>query len=86
MAEAAALVDGTRLRIPLLVAEDWIHGHSFWSGATIFPTQLGMAADLIRTCSGSGGARVTAVEVSATGIHWTSHRCCASPATCGGAG
>ncbi|MGY4642411.1 exo-beta-d-1,3/1,6-glucosidase [Cellulomonas sp. URHB0016] len=60
----------TRLRIPLLVAEDCIHGHSFWEGATIFPTQLGMAASwdagLVERV-----ARATAVEVAATGIHWT---------------
>lgn len=60
----------TRLQIPLLVGEDCIHGHSFWEGATIFPTQLGMAgswdADLVEKV-----ARATAVEVAATGIHWT---------------
>jgi beta-glucosidase len=60
----------TRLRIPLLVAEDCIHGHAFWEGATVFPTQLGLAAswdpDLAERV-----ARVTAVEVSATGLHWT---------------
>lgn len=60
----------TRLRIPLLVGEDCIHGHSFWEGATIFPTQLGMAGswdpDLVEQV-----ARATAVEVSATGVHWT---------------
>ena len=60
----------TRLGIPLLTADDCIHGHSFWPGATIFPTQLGMActwdADLVERA-----ARVTALEVSATGIHWT---------------
>ncbi len=60
----------TRLRIPLLVAEDCIHGHSFWPGATIYPTQLGMAAtwnaELVEQV-----ARATAVEVAATGIHWT---------------
>ncbi|MFI2753894.1 glycoside hydrolase family 3 N-terminal domain-containing protein [Cellulomonas sp. P22] len=68
--EAAALTEQTRLRIPLLVADDCIHGHSFWEGATIFPTQLGMAAtwdpDLVEQV-----ARATAVEVAATGIHWT---------------
>jgi beta-glucosidase len=68
--EAAALTEQTRLRIPLLVAEDCIHGHSFWVGATIFPTQLGMAAtwdpELVEKV-----ARATAVEVAATGIHWT---------------
>ncbi|MBW9093281.1 glycoside hydrolase family 3 C-terminal domain-containing protein [Microbacterium jejuense] len=60
----------TRLQIPLLVGEDCIHGHSFWEGATIFPTQLGMAgswdAGLVERA-----ARATAVEVAATGIHWT---------------
>ncbi|GAB4085809.1 glycoside hydrolase family 3 N-terminal domain-containing protein [Myceligenerans cantabricum] len=67
---AHELTDRTRLRIPLLVAEDCIHGHSFFEGATIFPTQLGMAASwdpgLVERM-----ARATAVEVSATGIHWT---------------
>ncbi|RZI94681.1 MAG: beta-glucosidase, partial [Microbacterium sp.] len=67
---AAELTRSTRLQIPLLVAEDCIHGHSFWDGATIFPTQLGLAAswdaDLLERV-----ARVTAVEVAATGIHWT---------------
>jgi len=68
--QAADLTARTRLRIPLLVAEDCIHGHSFWEGATIFPTQLGMAAtwdtDLVEQV-----ARATAAEVAATGIHWT---------------
>ena len=68
--EAAALTERTRLRIPLLVAEDCIHGHSFWKGATIYPTQLGMAAtwnpELVERV-----ARATAVEVAATGVHWT---------------
>ncbi|WP_437290447.1 glycoside hydrolase family 3 N-terminal domain-containing protein [Sorangium sp. So ce406] len=61
---------GTRLGIPVLMADDGIHGHSFWAGATIFPTQLGMA------CSWDPGlleqvARVTAVEMRATGLKWT---------------
>lgn len=68
--EAAELTGRTRLRIPLLVAEDCIHGHSFWEGATIYPTQLGMAAtwdpELVERI-----ARATAVEVAATGVHWT---------------
>ncbi|WP_405811758.1 glycoside hydrolase family 3 C-terminal domain-containing protein [Streptomyces sp. NBC_01520] len=68
--EAAAVTGETRLRIPLLVAEDCIHGHSFWEGATIYPTQLGMAAtwdpELLERI-----ARATAVEVAATGVHWT---------------
>ncbi|WP_314096380.1 glycoside hydrolase family 3 N-terminal domain-containing protein [Microbacterium foliorum] len=68
--QANELTSQTRLRIPLLVGEDCIHGHSFWPGATIYPTQLGMAAtwdaDLVEQV-----ARATAVEVAATGVHWT---------------
>ncbi|WP_309128823.1 glycoside hydrolase family 3 N-terminal domain-containing protein [Microbacterium sp.] len=67
---ASELTAQTRLRIPLLVGEDCIHGHSFWPGATIYPTQLAMAASwdphLLKRV-----ARATAVEVAATGIHWT---------------
>lgn len=67
---AHELTERTRLRIPLLIGEDCIHGHSFWEGATIFPTQLGMAASwdpgLLERV-----ARATAVEVAATGVHWT---------------
>jgi len=70
MLVAIDLAARTRLGIPLLTADDCIHGHSFWPGATIFPTQLGMACswdvDLIERA-----ARATAVEVAATGIHWT---------------
>ncbi|MFI1035493.1 glycoside hydrolase family 3 N-terminal domain-containing protein [Streptomyces sp. NPDC020951] len=67
---ARELVMRTRLQIPLLMAEDCIHGHSFWPGATIFPTQLAMACSWDRELVGRA-ARATAVEVSATGVHWT---------------
>ncbi|MES6118822.1 glycoside hydrolase family 3 N-terminal domain-containing protein, partial [Cutibacterium acnes] len=40
LAKAHDLVATTRLRIPLLIGEDCIHGHSFFRGATIYPTQL----------------------------------------------
>ncbi|MFD9442355.1 glycoside hydrolase family 3 N-terminal domain-containing protein [Streptomyces sp. NPDC060006] len=70
MAQAMELAGRTRLGIPLLTAEDGIHGHSFWPGATIFPTQLAMActwdpALLHRV------ARAAATEIAATGIHGT---------------
>ena len=68
--QAHDLTARTRLRIPLLVAEDCIHGHSFFEGATIFPTQLGMAATWDPALL-ERAARATAVEVAATGIHWT---------------
>ncbi|WP_062388350.1 glycoside hydrolase family 3 N-terminal domain-containing protein [Demequina iriomotensis] len=67
---AHALNEESRLRIPLLVGEDCIHGHSFFEGAEIFPTQLGMAATFDPALL-ERVARATAVEVSSTGIHWT---------------
>ncbi|MBI3176180.1 MAG: glycoside hydrolase family 3 C-terminal domain-containing protein [Chloroflexi bacterium] len=68
--KAMQLAAQNRLGIPLLIGEDAIHGHSFWKGATIFPTQLALA------CSWNPAllervARVTATEVIPTGIHWT---------------
>ena len=60
----------SRLGIPLLVAEDCIHGHGFWKGATVFPTQLALACSWNPALLESV-ARATAREVVATGIHWT---------------
>lgn len=68
--EGYGFVQETRLRIPLLIGEDCIHGHSFWPGATIFPTQLGMAASFNPELLERYG-RATAIEVAATGTHWT---------------
>ena len=67
---AMDLAAKNRLGIPLLIGEDGIHGHSFWKGANIFPTQLAMAAswntDLLERVG-----RVTAEEMAPTGIHET---------------
>lgn len=68
--EAMELAAETRLGIPLLIGDDCIHGHSFWPGATIFPTQLTQACSWNETLI-EAAARVTAREVSGTGIHWT---------------
>lgn len=58
-------VEETRLGIPLLFGYDVIHGHR-----TIFPISLGEAAswdlDAIQR-----SARISAIEASAEGIHWT---------------
>ena len=67
---AMDLAAQNRLGIPLLVGEDAIHGHSFWPGATIFPTQLAMACSWNPALLEQVG-RVTAAEVVPTGIHWT---------------
>ncbi len=70
MVRAYELAATTRLGIPLLTGDDAIHGHSFWPGATIFPSQLGMACTWDPALV-ERAARATAVEVAATGIHWT---------------
>ncbi len=67
---AMDLAAQNRLGIPLLVGEDGIHGHSFWKGATIFPTQLALAASWNPELLEQVG-RVTAEEMVPTGIHWT---------------
>ena len=59
-----------RLGIPLIIGEDGIHGHSFWKGATIFPPQLALAGAWDSALLEQVG-RVTAEEMTATGIHWT---------------
>lgn len=67
---AMDLAAHNRLGIPLLVGEDGIHGHSFWMGATIFPTQLALATSWNPELLEQVG-RVTAEEMAPTGIHWT---------------
>jgi len=60
----------TRLRIPLLYGTDAVHGHNNLMGATIFPHNIGLGAtgnpQLVEEI-----ARITAIEATATGIHWT---------------
>ena len=60
-----AAVEQSRLGIPVLVARDVIHGFH-----TMFPIPLGLAAtfnpDVVER-----GARVAAVEATASGIRWT---------------
>lgn len=58
-------VEGTRLKIPLLFGYDVIHGHR-----TIFPISLGEAASWDLQ-SIEKAARISAIEASAEGIHWT---------------
>jgi beta-glucosidase len=67
---AMDLVEKNRLGIPLLIGEDGIHGHSFWKGANIFPTQLALAASWNPELIEQVG-RATAEEMTPTGIHWT---------------
>ncbi|MBN2719259.1 MAG: glycoside hydrolase family 3 C-terminal domain-containing protein [Deltaproteobacteria bacterium] len=68
--EAHDLAAQTRLGIPLLLADDCIHGHGFMRGATVFPTQLSMACSWNERLIEEVG-RITATEASCTGLHWT---------------
>jgi beta-glucosidase len=70
VSRAMDLAAKNRLGIPLLIGEDAIHGHSFWKGATIFPTQLALSSSWNPELLEQAG-RVTAAEVIPTGIHWT---------------
>lgn len=63
------LAEQSRLKIPLLIGIDAIHGNGLVSGSTIYPSPIGMAStfapELIEKAS-----RQTAVEMRATGSHW----------------
>lgn len=66
---AYALSLTTRLQIPLLFGIDAIHGHSFWPGATIFPTQLTQASSWDESLIEQIGL-ITAREMNNTGTFW----------------
>lgn len=63
------LSEKSRLKIPLLIGIDAIHGNGLVSGSTIYPSPIGMAStfspELIEKAS-----RETAIEMRATGSHW----------------
>ncbi|XP_004296697.1 PREDICTED: lysosomal beta glucosidase-like isoform X1 [Fragaria vesca subsp. vesca] len=82
-ADWADMVDGfqrcaleTRLRIPLIYGIDAVHGNNSVYGATIFPHNVGLGAtrdaDLARRIG-----EATALEVRASGIHYTFAPCVA---------
>lgn len=60
-----AAVEQSRLGIPILVSRDVIHGFR-----TIFPVPLGLAATFDPEIV-EEGARVAAVEATASGVRWT---------------
>lgn len=66
----------TRLRIPLLYGIDAVHGHNNVTGAVIFPHNIGLGATrdprLVEKA-----ARVTAAEITATGMNWDFAPCIA---------
>jgi beta-glucosidase len=68
--ELQQLAESTGLGIPILFGIDAIHGHGFWPGATVFPTQLALSCSWNVALAETMG-RVTAKEMLATGMHWT---------------
>lgn len=68
--ELQQLAMESRLRIPLLMGIDAVHGCALVSGTTVYPTSIGMAStfepELVYISS-----RQTAKEMRAIGMHWT---------------
>ncbi len=63
-------VGETRLGIPLLFGMDAVHGHAFFPGATVFPSQLALSSSWDPALLEEVG-RITAREMAATGSHQT---------------
>ncbi len=68
----------TRLGIPILYGIDAVHGHNNVLGATIFPHNIGLGCtrnpNLVERA-----ARITALEIRATGIQWAFAPCVTVP-------
>ena len=65
-----SLAAESRLKIPLLIATDAIHGHGMYMGpTTIYATQIGLAASFEPEMA-ELMAEYTATEMRATGFHW----------------
>ncbi|PVH62286.1 hypothetical protein PAHAL_3G257700 [Panicum hallii] len=82
-ADWAAMVDGmqrhalaSRLGVPILYGTDAVHGHNNVYGATVFPHNVGLGATRDAELARRIG-EATALEVRATGIHWTFAPCVA---------
>lgn len=63
------LAQQSRLKIPLLIGIDAIHGNGLYHGATIYPSPISLAATWDDSLLYTIG-RQTAREMRATGSHW----------------
>lgn len=63
------LAQQSRLKIPLLIGIDAIHGNGLYNGATIYPSPISMAASWNDEAAYKM-SRQTALEMRATGSHW----------------
>jgi beta-glucosidase len=68
----------TPLKIPMIYGIDAVHGHNNVSGATIFPHNIGLGCSRNPQLA-KEAARITAIEIAATGIDWTFGPCIAVP-------
>lgn len=64
-----SLAQKSRLKIPLLIGIDAIHGNGLYKGATIYPSPITMAATFDDQLSYISAVQ-TAKEMRATGSHW----------------
>ena len=65
-----SLAEKSRLKIPLIIGIDAIHGNALVSGTTVYPTPINMAA-CFDNYYPYQIARETAIEMRATGSHWS---------------
>lgn len=63
------LAEQSRLKIPLLIGIDAIHGNGLVSGSTIYPSPISMASTFAPALI-EKASRQTAIEMRATGSHW----------------
>ncbi|CAI8313012.1 MAG: Beta-glucosidase BoGH3B [Opitutia bacterium UBA7350] len=64
-----ALAQKSRLKIPLLIGIDAIHGNAMVAGTTVYPSPISIAASFSNELA-HRIARETAIEMRATGSHW----------------
>lgn len=64
------IAQNSRLKIPLIMGIDAIHGNGLHYGTTIYPTAIGMASTFNPELLKISGEQ-TACEMRATGMHWT---------------
>lgn len=65
-----SLAEKSKLKIPLLIGIDAIHGNALVSGTTVYPTPINMAATFDNYFPYQI-AKETAIEMRATGSHWS---------------
>ena len=63
------LANKSKLKIPLLIGIDAIHGNALYSGATVYPSPITIASTWDENNSYDVGIQ-TALEMRSTGSHW----------------